>query len=314
MSQLLILILTDITSIAAAFIAAILTVRREYEKDIVERYEIRADLYKREHFKRLIEIIPSNKEIYGILTNADYGEIGILSLETPGISIKDKEKRLTIEVEQHYVEDEELTSHFKSYNELDATIAEVKIKEENYKERVYKTLNSLMNELAEIESEIDGIKCEESPYSAMITVRKVSPVNIADPNSGNVSYNKHQIINCIIQGIEFSKESFVDDGTGVLSDECRFRVLSYEGNKKLEVGQLEIFLKTCQKIADMYSNELRGLEADRDEILEIYKKIYTKFIEIIHAFESGVALEGSCDVCKRIEDGKEKRKLMAFEN
>lgn len=314
MSQLLILILTDSTGVAAALIAAFVTVSREHKKDIDERYEGRADLYKKEHFKRLIEIITSNKEKQEKFINADNGDIGIRSLETPGISIEDNEKRLTIKVEQHYIEDEELTSHFKSYNELDATIAEVKIKEENYKERVYKTLNSLMNELAEIESEIDGIKCEESPYSNIKEGRNILPVNTADPNYGNVSYNKHEIINCIIQEIEFKLENFMNNGTGVISNESQFQVLSYKGNKELEGVQLEIFLKTCQKIADMYSNELRGLEADRDEILEIYKKIYTKFIEIIHAFESGVALEGSCDVCKRIEDGKEKRKLMAFEN
>ena len=62
MSQLLISILGIIAGIAAALVAAFGTVWREHKKDILERYEERADIYKREHFKKLIEIIKENKE------------------------------------------------------------------------------------------------------------------------------------------------------------------------------------------------------------------------------------------------------------
>ena len=50
-------IIIAISGIAAGIVTALVTVWREHKKDIMERYEERADLYKKEHFRKLEDII-----------------------------------------------------------------------------------------------------------------------------------------------------------------------------------------------------------------------------------------------------------------
>ena len=58
-------IIIAISGIAAGIITALVTVWREHKKDIVERYEERADLYKKEHFMELKDIVKGEIDSYG---------------------------------------------------------------------------------------------------------------------------------------------------------------------------------------------------------------------------------------------------------
>ena len=138
MSQVLISILT----LGIGIIVAIVTVHLERIKDVKARYEDRADIYKREHFKKLIEIIKENKENQEKFPNDNggHGYAGFSSFETPGISIENDEKKLTIGFRQRFINDNCLKSHLKAYphnggnnvNNIAELISNVEKKEGEY--------------------------------------------------------------------------------------------------------------------------------------------------------------------------------------
>ena len=323
MSQLLISILGIIAGIAAALVAAFGTVWREHKKDILERYEERADIYKREHFKKLIEIIKENKENQEkfLNDNGGYGYTGFSTLQTPGISIENDEKKLTIGFRQRFINDECLKSHLVSYpykgdskaKNIAELISNVKKKEGEYGKSVIATLNLIMRDLDEIENKIKGVAPIESPYTSVSEVKDMGTLHVPNSNPSYVRYNKHAIIQCLIDKIDFKEEDFIIGDFGLISPESGYEILQYK-NSHLDETQLGIFLKICQKISNKYSEELEKIEECRivGDIYKDYKTIRITFENIIESFESGLSIEGTCDVCEKIDKGKVDKKLMAY--
>ena len=319
MSQVLISILT----LGIGIIVAIVTVHLERIKDVKARYEDRADIYKREHFKKLIEIIKENKENQEKFPNDNggHGYAGFSSLETPGISIENDEKKLTIGIRQHFVDDEDLISHLKSYpykgkcnaNNIAELISNVEKKEGEYGNSVFATLNLMMKDLDEIEKKIKGMLPIESPYTSISEVKDMGTFHVPNSNPGYVRYNKHGIIQCVIDKIDFTEKNFIRGDLGLISSESDYEILRYK-NSHLDETQLGIFLKICQKISDKYSEELEKIEECRivGDIYKDYKTISIIFKNILESFESGLSIEGTCDVCEKIDKGKAEKKLMAY--
>ncbi len=323
MSQLLISILGIIAGIAAALVAAFGTVWREHKKDILERYEERADIYKREHFKKLIEIIKENKENQEkfLNDNGGHGYAGFSSFETPGISIENDEKKLTIGFRQRFINDNCLKSHLKAYphnggnnvNNIAELISNVEKKEGEYGNNVISALNLMMKDLDEIENKIKGVAPIESPYTSVSEVKDMGTLHVPDSSISYVRYNKHGIIQCLIDEIDFKEENFIIGDLGLISSESDYEILQYK-NRDLDETQLGIFLKICQKISDKYSEKLEKIKECKigGDIYKDYKTISITFKNIIESFESGLSIEGTCDVCKKIDKGKIEKKLMAY--
>ncbi len=319
MSQVLISILT----LSIGIIVAILTVHFERMKDVKERYEERADIYKREHFKKLIDIIRENLEIQEkFLNNNDgHGYAGFSSFETPGISIEDDEKKLTIGFRQRLINDGCLKSHLKAYphnggnnvNNIAELISNVEKKEGEYVNNVISALNLMMKDLDEIENKIKGVAPIESPYISVSEVEDMGTLHVPDSSISYVRYNKHGIIKCIIDKIDFKEENFIKGDLGLISCDGEYKILQYK-NSHLDEKQLGIFFKICQKISDKYSEELEKIEEYpiTAGIYEDYKTISITFKNIIESFESGLSIEGTCDVCEKIDKGKAEKKLMAY--
>ena len=328
MSQLLISILviivgSSIAGIATALIAAFGTVWREHKKDILERYEERADIYKREHFKKLIGIIKENKENQEkfLNDNGGHGYAGFSSFETPGISIENDEKKLTIGFRQRFINDECLKSHLVCYpykgdskaKNIAELISNVEKKEGEYGNIVFATLNLIMKDLDEIEKKIKGMLPTESPYTSISEVKDMCTLHVPNSNPSYVRYNKHGIIQCLIDEIDFKKENFIRGDLGLISYENGYEILQYK-NSHLDEKQLGIFFKICQKISDKHSEKLEKIKECpiRGDIYKDYKTISITFKNIIESFESGLSIEGACDVCEKIDKGKTEKKLMAY--
>ena len=321
MSQLLISILGIVAGIAAALVAALVTVWREYKKDIKERYEERADVYKREHFKRLVGIIKENLENQRkfLNNNGGHGYKGFSILETPGISVENDEKKLTIGFKQHFVDDEELISHLKSYpykdendiNNIAELISYVENQEGGYGKDVIATLNSIMRELDEIENIIEGIQYLESPYIKLSEAEFRGKFHVPASIPNAVLYNKHGIIQCIIDEIDFKRKNFIIGNIGVGSYDGGYEILSYR-NHNLDDKQLTIFLNICQKVSDKHSEELKNIQIINMDILNKYKKINEEYNKVMQTFETGLPMKGSCKVCEQIDGAKMNQKLMAY--
>lgn len=307
MLQLLISILNMITGILVALIAVFLTVWKERKKDIIERYEERADGYKRNHFKRLIVIMKNEMQKPQKIPNK-----GIRSLETPGVNIEHDVEKVTIGVKIDYINNEDLTQHVQlssSYNDLNKLLINVKGLEDDYRKEVYETLNCIMRDLDEIKNKIEGAESVETPYES---VR-----DFITRSNPDIFYYKHSIIDYIVDnidldGIDFDKRNFrINDG--IISRGLPFNFALLNSNSgTLNNTQIEKFFKICENVAGNHYKELVELQKKNSDIVETYKNIYAQFSIIIHTFETGRTLEGTCNTCKEIEDGRDKKELMAY--
>ncbi len=326
MSQLLISILGIIAGIGAALVAAFATVWRERKKDILERYEERADIYKREHFKQLLDIIKNEgANIDKALEKRENS--GLKYLETPRVCINfSKESELKVENKGwDYINDTNLESHLEHYacsenSNLKKFLKDIENKEKGYKEKLYTKLNRIMNELANIEDDDYNFKDGERRnilYKSGTTDIKGIP-NVTYTNY----YYKSMIINCMVDSIKFNEENFkIDHKDRTLKHKVKDYVILRFCSSGSDYGQLgedflksleKEFLKLCNKTADKYSKDICCLKEDAERIYKNYKEINKKFKSIVEDFEAGLPLKGSCNVCERIDTGKKNQKLMAY--
>ena len=308
MYQLLITIISSISGISAALIAAFVTVRNEHKKDILERYEERADIYKREHFSRLIGLI---KEYASRIDNSinvytNNKREGLLFLEPIRMSIQNNENEFIIKDNWDNIKDKELISHLAFYPELNKLLNEIKLKENNYKNDMYDTLNSIIKELNEMKDDVNIMapcKCPEDSKS------KYGHRYI-------ICYYEKNIISYIIDGVPLCERNLIMDKEGIKPKGKNNWILTFtpedEGIKELIHSSVEEFLKTCKNISANYYIKLQGLKNTCININESYKQVYICLNHIIQTFESGLSIEGTCDVCKQIDKGKEEKKLMTY--
>ncbi len=305
MSQVLISILT----LGIGIIVAIVTVHLERIKDVKERYAERADVYKREHFKRLIEVIKKNKENQEKFLNDNGGQgyKGFSILETSGVSIANDEKKLSIGIIRKLIKDDELLRHLAAYKDANENIADlisdVKKQEDNYGKEVSETLNSMIKALEEIQDKITVVKFVESPYEFS--------GSYVDSTPYIAKYYIHNIIGYIIDGIDFNKENLDINEQHIQPKDEQDPILTYI-NGKLNNDQVEEFLNKCSEVGESYKAKLEGLKNKCIKINENYKHVYLQFNKIIQDFESGLPLEGTCEVCKRINKGKKQQTLMEY--
>ncbi len=298
-------IIIAISGIATGIITAIVTVWREHIKDIKERYEERADLYKKEHFTKLREIIKNeiDRETQ-LITDIDDGDLkGVYGIQTPGVKIMYNYNKVKVEAYQPFIQNENLFSHIKEgYKELYLLIQEAIKQEKGYKDLVCKTINNMMNQLNEIHNIINNIIDVENVYVPTLLVRKLK---ISTNN-----YYKSNIINYIIDNVDFQKDCNVTDDGIICADEERMILTFSDG--RIDERDINKFLNICIQIKNEHLEEIKKIETMNTQIDEIYKGMCDKFREIINDLKAGQRLGGTCEICKKIDDAQSKQSLMPF--
>jgi hypothetical protein len=293
-------VIISISSYGVGIVTALVAVRREHKKDVIERYEERADLWKKAHFNALINFIKPEKERWErALTNTNNS---VNKLQTPGVIIEKDSNVGVFKIHLSFMENEEFQEHIRAgYIEKYSSIVDVKEKEKNYEPRVEKCLNGIMHSLDEIKKEIPDVDSFESPYIPM--------ARVINPELKVPIYYKHNILNYIIEYIEFPIEEFYICDYGIFDSTNNQPLLSYR-NRKLSNEEIEKFKKIIMKISEENEEELKSLISIRKEINELYEVIDILFDNIINDFETGLGIKGSCRRCEMIKDGRDKKNLM----
>ncbi len=298
-------IIIAITGIAAGIVTAIVTVWREHIKDIKERYEERADLYKKDHFRKLEYIIKNeiDREKKIIEGSENGTSKGIEAIQTPGVKITYNYNKVKVDTGLQFIEDDNLLSHIKSgYKELYARMEKAEKHEEDYINLINETINPIMEELHEIEGDITILRDAENIYTSVLPVKNVKTL----PNN----YYKSNIINYIIDDYDFLGDSQITNDGIMVDDEERLILTFYNG--KLDKIDIDRFLNICTQIKNEHLEEIKKIETMNTQIDEIYKDIHDKLKGIADDLNAGQTLEGTCKICRKIDEGKERQSLMPF--
>ena len=161
-------IIIAISGIAAGIVTALVTVWREHKKDIVERYEERADIYKKAHFNSLIDIIrTATKSAQDTIMDIDDTEeelhYGISTLEVPGLFIEIEKEVTIIAIYRKYLDDSEILSHLQTgYVNLYEWIGKADELTISYKTNLSKVLNKVMVSIDKIKDKLPSVE----PYNS----------------------------------------------------------------------------------------------------------------------------------------------------
>jgi hypothetical protein len=297
-------IIVAISGTAAGIITAIVTVWREHRKDIIERYEERADLYKRDHFRKLEEIL--NREIdreSEIIKGVENGTSkGINTIGTPGVKIMCNNGKIKIDRGLQFIKNKNmLFCHIKSgYVELYNRIVQAEEQEKDYEALIYNSINLIMDELKEIESKIENLRDAESVYKT--TGRSIDN----DAQKGN--YYKSNIIGYIIDDIDFQADC-IKTPQGIMADGDDNMILSFS-NGKITDKDANLFLSICAEIKKKHSEEIEKIIRMSTDINKMFNGIIAGLSEIVGNLDAGQMLCGKCVLCKKIEDGQKKQMLM----
>lgn len=298
-------IIIAISGIAAGIVTALVTVWREHKKDIMERYEERADLYKKEHFRKLEDIIKNeiDREKKIIEGSGNETSKGIEAIKTPGVNLTYNFNKIKIDAGLEFITDGNILSHIESgYKELYAIIEEAKKHEEDYINLLNKTINPIMDELHEIQSKTNKIRDVENVYTPISEV--------IEKKTWYGEYYKSDIIDYIIDDVDFETDCIRKDDSVIGCDEEKSILTFRKG--MLEDKGIDNFLNICNQIKNEHSEEIEKIETMNTQIDEIYKGILGKLNDIVSNLDAGQRLEGKCNICKKIDDAQSKKSLMPF--
>ena len=154
-----------------------------------------------------------------------------------------------------------------------------------------------MNQLNEINNKINKIIDAENVYVPILPVNKVK---ISTNN-----YYKSNIIDYIIDNVDFQKDCIVRDDGIICADEERMILTFSDG--RIDERDINKFLNICTQIKNEHLEEIKKIETINTQIDEIYKGMRDKFREIINDLKARQKLEGTCEICKKIDDGQSKK-------
>lgn len=298
-------IIIAISGIAAGIVTALVTVWREHKKDIMERYEERADLYKKEHFRKLEDIIKNeiDREKKIIEGSENGTSKGIEAIKTPGVNLTYNFNKIKIDAGLEFITDDNMLSHIKSgYKELYAMIEEAKKDEENYINLINGAVNPIMDELHKIQNKINKIRDGENVYTSVSEV--------IEKKTWYGEYYKSNIIDYIIDDVDFNTDCIRKDDSVIAGDEEK-SILTFRSGM-LEDKDIDNFLNICNQIKNEHSEEIEKIGVMNTDIDEKYKGILGKLNDIVSNLDAGQSLDGTCRICDNIEGSRKKQSLMPF--
>lgn len=239
---------------------------------------------------RIKDIIPENDITENNIT-------GISLLKTPGINIEDIASQEVI-INSKHINDKYLQSHLKEYPELNTNILTVKEIEERYKWSLCTTLNSIIDELNEIERSMNSIKWYEKHKNI-------------EPTPSIAIYYTENIIRYMLDDINFSSiKDFIINEAGIKARNETGPIVDYK-NGKLSCEEIQNFLNICQKVYAEHKDDIKKYKDLSKSINKIYRSITKDFEDkIIDDLDSGRQLKGTCDKCKKIDEGEKNKSLM----
>jgi hypothetical protein len=329
-------IIIAISGIAAGVVTALVTVWREHKKDIVERYEERADMYKKAHFNSLIDIINTAKKSSQdtIMDIDDTGEelhYGISTLEVPGLYIETGKQVSITTIYKKYLEDSEVLSHLQTgYDNLYEWIGKADELAMSYEPNLSNVLKRVMVSIDKIKDKLPSVE----PYNSDHPFEQKH-------HTSTGAYFPYEILNYIIANANSSMKVLMDDiyiENNMVKSHGRslvdfdhynefVRSVREPGSSSIVVEaddgwpviiadsrdkETKFFKDICIRIARKYMKDIKYLKESREEISGYYQKIIKEFSGIIYTWEGGLEIRGSCERCKTIEHGKTKKILLPY--